>query len=88
MENYIEDNDNNQESFESIKATNNHQKQEIYCLTSDLKLTKSSVADFQIEAKAMYSGKNIYIFKVWNLQGRMNAIKKELNITTIKKEEA
>ena len=64
MENYIEDNDNNQESFESIKATNNHQKQEIYCLTAELQLMKSIVADFQVKAKAMYSEKNIYIAKV------------------------
>ena len=71
MENYSEEHNTNQVSSESIKATNNHQKQEIAYLTEYLKLIKSSVADLQVEAKDMSSESNITVFKVKNLQGKL-----------------
>ena len=45
MDNSSEEHNTNQVSTESLKATNEQQKQEIYRLTEDLKLTKSIVAD-------------------------------------------
>ena len=45
------------------------------------------MADLQVEAKAISSENNIEVFKVQKLQGKINAIKAELN-TKIKEEEA
>ena len=49
---------------------------------------KSSVADLQVEANAMYSEKNIYVSKVQNLQEQINTITSQLNSTSIKKEKS
>ena len=68
MDNSVEDHNTNQVSAESLKVTNNQQKQEISGLTEELKLIKSSMVDFQVEAKTMYSEKNIAVSKVQNMQ--------------------
>ena len=69
MENSFEEHNTNQVRAESLKYAKYKQKQEIACVTEYLKLIKSSVADFQVEANAMSSEKNIAISKVHNLQG-------------------
>ena len=48
IENSVEDHNTNQLSAESLKAANDQQKQEIFCLTEELKLIKNSVANFQV----------------------------------------
>ena len=87
MENYVEDNNTKQGSAESIKSENNQQKEEIARLTEELKLTKSSVADFQVESKAVSSEKNIDISQVQKLQGLIDAITEQLDSSRINTEE-
>ena len=88
MENYVEEHNTNQVSAESIKDSNDQQKQEIYCLTEEIKLIKSSVADLQVEAKTMSSEKNIVVSKLQDMWGFINAIATDLNSTRIKKEDS
>ena len=87
MENSVEEYNTNQLSSESLKATNDQQKQEIACLTEDMKLIKSSVADLQVEAKAIYSEKKISVSKVRKLQGKTNTVTEDMS-TRIKVEKA
>ena len=86
LDNSVEDHNKNQVSTEILKAENYHQKQEIACLTEELKPIKISVEDLQVETKAMYSEKNIAVSKLQKMQGKINAIILDLS-TTIKKEE-
>ena len=55
MDNSVEEHKTKQVSAESLKASNDQQKQEIYFLTEDRKIIKSSVVGFQVEAKCMCS---------------------------------
>ena len=69
MENSVEEQNTNEVSPESLKDANDQQKQEISCLSEELKLIKISVADFQVEEKAISSEKNIAVSKVQHMQG-------------------
>ena len=86
LDNSVEDQNKNQVSTEILKAENYHQKQEIACLTEELKPIKISVEDLQVETKSMYSEKNIAVSKLQKMQGKINAIILDLS-TMIKKEE-
>ena len=83
----VEEHNTNQEIAESLKTTNDYQKQEIACLTEELELIKSSVAYLQVESKDMSSENNIAISKVQNMQGEINTITVDL-MTRINKEES
>ena len=54
MDNSAEEHNTNHVSAESTKASNDHQKQYIACLTEYLKLIKSIVVDLQVESKAVF----------------------------------
>ena len=84
--NSVEEHNTNQVSSESLKDSNEQHKQEISRLTEEIKLIKSSVAYFQVEAKVMSSEKNTAVSKVHKLQGRINEVIADLR-TRVKKED-
>ena len=67
--NSVRDHNTNQVSTKILKAAISHHKQEIASLTEEMKLTKSSVAYFQVETKAMSSESKIAVSKVQKLKG-------------------
>ena len=72
MGNSVEEHNTNRVSAESVKSKNDQKKQEISCLTEEMKLIKIIVADLQVQEKTMSSWKNIVISKLQKLQGEIN----------------